>query len=39
MTLGDRSNHKWLCVEPGTGNYLSTKNKYWRDVKNLLKNT
>jgi hypothetical protein len=21
MTLDDRSNHKWLCVEPRTGNY------------------
>jgi hypothetical protein len=34
MTLDDRSNHKWLCVEPRTGNYKPTKTKCWRDGKN-----
>jgi hypothetical protein len=25
MTLDDHSNHKWLCVEPRTGNYFPKK--------------
>jgi hypothetical protein len=36
MTLDNRSNHKWLCVEPRTGNYLATNTKCWRDDKNIL---
>jgi hypothetical protein len=39
MTLDDRSNNKWLCVEPRTGNYYPTKTKCWRDGKKILKNT
>jgi hypothetical protein len=27
MTLDDRSNHKWLCVEPRTGKLLTNKNQ------------
>jgi hypothetical protein len=39
MTLDERTNHKWLWNEPRTENYKPTKNKCWRDGKNILKNT
>jgi hypothetical protein len=27
MKLDDRSNHKWLCIEPKTGKYITNKNQ------------